>query len=225
MTTLRRQPQGPQEAAGLPCKDRQSHRSPPRLHHSRMRGLVKTTADACERCADRIVIAEPMRQMSGRSGKGQRCGVISISKRSEVEPFHAMDVLAEATRRAESGRPVISLAVGQPAHPAPRAAIDAARARARCRPDRLYGCARTAQPEGGDRPPLRIPPRHRHRARPHRRDHRFFGRLQSRVSGPLQCRRPGRDHAARLSRLSQHPRDARAQGSRDSRRTPTRRSR
>ena len=38
-----------------------------------------------------------------------------------------MDVLAEATRRAESGRPVISLAVGQPAHPAPRTSIDAAR--------------------------------------------------------------------------------------------------
>ena len=39
-----------------------------------------------------------------------------------------MDVLAEATRRAEGGRPVISLAVGQPAHPAPRTALEAARA-------------------------------------------------------------------------------------------------
>lgn len=38
-----------------------------------------------------------------------------------------MDVLAEATRRARAGRPVISMAVGQPAHPAPEAALAAAR--------------------------------------------------------------------------------------------------
>ncbi|MBO9193954.1 aminotransferase class I/II-fold pyridoxal phosphate-dependent enzyme [Rhizobium sp. 16-449-1b] len=54
--------------------------------------------------------------------------MFSISKRSAVEPFHAMDVLAEATRRRASGRPVISMAVGQPSHPAPRAALDAAKA-------------------------------------------------------------------------------------------------
>lgn len=50
-----------------------------------------------------------------------------MSKRSAVEPFHAMDVLAEATRRRDCGHPVISMAVGQPAHPAPKAALDAAR--------------------------------------------------------------------------------------------------
>ncbi|PDT80612.1 aminotransferase class I/II-fold pyridoxal phosphate-dependent enzyme [Sinorhizobium sp. BJ1] len=50
-----------------------------------------------------------------------------ISKRSAVEPFHAMDVLAEATRRRDAGYPVISMAVGQPAHPAPKAALEAAR--------------------------------------------------------------------------------------------------
>jgi aspartate/methionine/tyrosine aminotransferase len=54
--------------------------------------------------------------------------VPSISKRSAVEPFHAMDVLAEATRRRKAGRPVISMAVGQPVHPAPQAALAAARA-------------------------------------------------------------------------------------------------
>ncbi|MBB4228484.1 pyridoxal phosphate-dependent aminotransferase [Rhizobium mongolense] len=54
--------------------------------------------------------------------------MFSISRRSEVEPFHAMDVLAEATRRRASGHPVISMAVGQPSHPAPQAALDAARA-------------------------------------------------------------------------------------------------
>jgi aspartate/methionine/tyrosine aminotransferase len=39
-----------------------------------------------------------------------------------------MDVLAEATRRRADGRPVISMAVGQPSHPAPQAALEAARA-------------------------------------------------------------------------------------------------
>jgi len=54
--------------------------------------------------------------------------VFSLSKRSDVEPFHAMDVLAEATRRRQAGHPVISMAVGQPSHPAPQAALAAARA-------------------------------------------------------------------------------------------------
>lgn len=52
----------------------------------------------------------------------------SLSARSAaVEPFHAMDVLAEATKRREAGYPVISMAVGQPSHPAPMAALEAAR--------------------------------------------------------------------------------------------------
>jgi aspartate/methionine/tyrosine aminotransferase len=38
-----------------------------------------------------------------------------------------MDVLAEATKRTSLGHPVISMAVGQPAHPAPAAALAAAR--------------------------------------------------------------------------------------------------
>ena len=50
-----------------------------------------------------------------------------LSVRSAVEPFHAMDVLAEATKRREAGYPVISMAVGQPSHPAPKAALEAAR--------------------------------------------------------------------------------------------------
>ena len=54
--------------------------------------------------------------------------MLSISKRSAVEPFHAMDILAEATRRRQAGKPVISMAVGQPGHPAPRAALVAAQA-------------------------------------------------------------------------------------------------
>ena len=54
--------------------------------------------------------------------------MFSLSKRSDVEPFHAMDVLAEATRRRQAGHAVISMAVGQPSHPAPQAALEAARA-------------------------------------------------------------------------------------------------
>lgn len=52
--------------------------------------------------------------------------MISTSRRSAVEPFHAMDVLAEATRRRQAGHPVISMAVGQPGAPAPSAALKAA---------------------------------------------------------------------------------------------------
>lgn len=52
---------------------------------------------------------------------------MKLSRRGAVEPFHAMDVLAEATRRRAGGRPVISMAVGQPVHPAPEAARQAVR--------------------------------------------------------------------------------------------------
>lgn len=52
--------------------------------------------------------------------------MIKPSLRSAVEPFHAMDVLAEATKARQAGHPVISLAVGQPSAPAPRAAREAA---------------------------------------------------------------------------------------------------
>ena len=55
--------------------------------------------------------------------------VVALSKRGDVEPFHAMDVLAEANRLKALGVPVISMAVGQPSDPAP-AAVRAAAARA-----------------------------------------------------------------------------------------------
>jgi len=44
---------------------------------------------------------------------------VSLSRRGAVEPFHAMDVLAEANRLAAAGADVISMAVGQPSDPAP----------------------------------------------------------------------------------------------------------
>ncbi len=51
---------------------------------------------------------------------------VAISRRSAVEPFHAMDVLAEANRLKAAGHPVVSLAVGQPSDPAPQVVRDAA---------------------------------------------------------------------------------------------------
>jgi aspartate/methionine/tyrosine aminotransferase len=57
---------------------------------------------------------------------GQGDSVLTIRRKPSVEPFHAMDVLAEATRLKREGNPVISMAVGQPAHPAPAAALSAA---------------------------------------------------------------------------------------------------
>ncbi|WP_439272858.1 pyridoxal phosphate-dependent aminotransferase [Pseudochrobactrum sp. HB0163] len=52
--------------------------------------------------------------------------VRAFSCRSEVDPFHAMDVLAEANRRRANGAPMISMAVGQPADPAPLRVREAA---------------------------------------------------------------------------------------------------
>jgi aspartate/methionine/tyrosine aminotransferase len=50
------------------------------------------------------------------------------SRRSDVAPFIAMDVLAEAARLEAAGRRIIHMEVGQPSAPAPAAALDAARA-------------------------------------------------------------------------------------------------
>ena len=53
---------------------------------------------------------------------------VAISRRGAVEPFHAMDVLAEANRLRAAGHAVVSLAVGQPSDPAPDVVRDAAQA-------------------------------------------------------------------------------------------------
>ncbi|MGH6789389.1 MAG: pyridoxal phosphate-dependent aminotransferase [Pseudolabrys sp.] len=50
------------------------------------------------------------------------------SKRSDVPPFMAMDVVAAAARIEATGRRVVHMEVGQPAAPAPQAAIRAAQA-------------------------------------------------------------------------------------------------
>jgi aspartate/methionine/tyrosine aminotransferase len=51
---------------------------------------------------------------------------VAISKRGDVEPFHAMDILAEANRLKGLGQPIVSMAVGQPSDPAPQRVRDAA---------------------------------------------------------------------------------------------------
>lgn len=53
--------------------------------------------------------------------------MIRLSKRSDVDPFFAMDVLAAANKKREAGKPVISLAIGQPAAACPQIVLDAAR--------------------------------------------------------------------------------------------------
>lgn len=54
--------------------------------------------------------------------------LLTASRRSDVPPFMVMDVMAAADRIEAAGGHVIHMEVGQPAAPAPRAAIEAARA-------------------------------------------------------------------------------------------------
>ncbi|MEP0235407.1 aminotransferase class I/II-fold pyridoxal phosphate-dependent enzyme [Roseibium sp.] len=51
----------------------------------------------------------------------------SISRRSDVAPFLAMEVLVEAARLEDQGRKIIHMEVGQPGVPAPEAARNAAK--------------------------------------------------------------------------------------------------
>jgi aspartate/methionine/tyrosine aminotransferase len=53
--------------------------------------------------------------------------LLTPSSRSDVPPFMVMDVIAAATRVEAAGHHVIHMEVGQPAAPAPRSAIEAAR--------------------------------------------------------------------------------------------------
>jgi aspartate/methionine/tyrosine aminotransferase len=48
------------------------------------------------------------------------------SRRSDVAPFIAMDVLAEAAKLEAQGRNIVHMEVGQPSAPAPKAALAAA---------------------------------------------------------------------------------------------------
>src|SRR5713101_1265190 len=55
-------------------------------------------------------------------------GLLTASGRSDVPPFMVMDVMAAAARIEAAGGHVIHMEVGQPAAPAPKAAISAAHA-------------------------------------------------------------------------------------------------
>ena len=50
------------------------------------------------------------------------------SRRSDIQPFIAMDVLARANARAAAGRSILHLEVGEPGSPAPASVLEAARA-------------------------------------------------------------------------------------------------
>ena len=54
--------------------------------------------------------------------------LLTASGRSDVPPFMVMDVMAAAARMEAAGGHVIHMEVGQPAAPAPKAAISAAHA-------------------------------------------------------------------------------------------------
>ncbi|MEM9099827.1 MAG: aminotransferase class I/II-fold pyridoxal phosphate-dependent enzyme [Pseudomonadota bacterium] len=49
---------------------------------------------------------------------------MKLSQRSQTPPFYAMDVLAEAQALVREGRDIIHMEVGEPSHPAPKAATD-----------------------------------------------------------------------------------------------------
>ncbi len=73
--------------------------------------------------------------------------LLSASARSNVPPFMVMDVMAAAARLEAQGRHVIHMEVGQPAAPAPKAALEAARV--------ALGSARIAYTEALGIPSLR----------------------------------------------------------------------
>lgn len=62
---------------------------------------------------------------SGSAGPGPAPGM--ASRRSRVDPFRVMEVIAAATARQESHGDVLSLSAGQPSTPAPSAVLAAAR--------------------------------------------------------------------------------------------------
>jgi aspartate/methionine/tyrosine aminotransferase len=71
--------------------------------------------------------ASSLSQPKARIMHDARARLVAPSRRSTVPPFMAMDVVAAAARIEASGRRVIHMEVGQPAAPAPKAALAAAR--------------------------------------------------------------------------------------------------
>jgi aspartate/methionine/tyrosine aminotransferase len=97
-------------------------------HFSDLKSALRQTIGQKRRISDPLGIVNGRRFLHTGLDLKQTGQMMKLSRRGAVEPFHAMDVLAEATKRRAAGRPVISMAVGQPVHPAPTAALKAARA-------------------------------------------------------------------------------------------------
>ena len=72
----------------------------------------------------RIAARTYCREMNDRPA---RSGKFGPSKRSDIRPFVAMDVLAAANQRQAAGDRVIHMEVGQPSAPTPEAVLKAAR--------------------------------------------------------------------------------------------------
>ncbi len=126
---------------------------------------------------------------------------VAISKRGDVEPFHAMDVLAEANRLKAPGQPIVSMAVGQPSDPAPRSAFAMPRAQALVgRPHRLHGRARPCNLREAISEHYAEHYNIGVSAEPHCGDDRLVGRLQPGLPGNVRPRRPRRHRGARLPR-------------------------
>lgn len=66
--------------------------------------------------------------MVDATSRERAAGVLTASSRSQVPPFMVMDVMAAAARIEAGGGHVIHMEVGQPSAPAPRTALNAARA-------------------------------------------------------------------------------------------------
>ena len=151
-------------------------------------------------------------------------GLLRPSGRSDVPPFMVMDVMAAAARIEAAGGHVIHMEVGQPAAPAPKAAIAAARAALEERADRLYLRARDSLVARAHRPALPRQLRLRRGCRPDRGHHGLVGRLHPGLSRDVRAGRSGGGHGARLSAISPYPDRARlrAGADRDVERNPSR---
>ena len=137
--------------------------------------------------------------------------LISPSARTDVPPFMVMDVMAAAARIEAAGGHVIHMEVGQPAAPAPKPAIEAARAA-------LSGPLRYTEALG-IRPLRERIARHyaetyrgRRLAGPHHRHHRLVGGFHPGFSVDVRAGRSCRDRVSGISAVSPHPDRARLRG-------------
>jgi aspartate/methionine/tyrosine aminotransferase len=77
-----------------------------------------------DQCHEQIVIYDKAKDMAPSGSEGHN--VPTLSRRSNIDAFVAMDVLRQAVEREAAGQNVIHMEVGQPATPAPLAVRQAA---------------------------------------------------------------------------------------------------